>query len=92
MKQAAQHNQTVLDFLLHRLGSIESVMEFCFLNDISLTDDMIIGKGYEVDGLVTDAEILNYFTVNGYIPATATTINTDFGIGEMSIGNTFIIR
>lgn len=92
MKQAAQHNQTVLDFLLHRLGSIESVMEFCFLNNISLTEDMVIGNGYEIDGMIKDTDILNYFAVNGYIPATATTINTDFGIGEMSIGNTFIIR
>jgi hypothetical protein len=87
------HNQSVLDFILQYQGSIAGALDFCFDSGISLTDDMVAGTDFTLsDKLISDTDILNYYTNNNYKPATATLIDTDFGIGEMAIGSTFIIR
>lgn len=92
MNKVALHNQSILDFVLHHTGSTQGVLEFCETNGLSPTEELIPGKIYSLDGLISDQDILGYYTTNGFIPATSTTIDTDFGIGEMIIESTFIVR
>lgn len=92
----ALHNQSVFDFLLMHTGGITGAIDFAQANNISITDDLVPGRWYDIPkGIATDTDILNYYTKNGYTPATGNmvnTIDTDFGIDEMAIAQTFIIR
>ncbi|QIL40595.1 hypothetical protein G7074_15770 [Pedobacter sp. HDW13] len=93
MIKKALHNQSVLDFVLHHTGSIVAALDFSFDAAIAITDDLLVGNSYPVSGnLLADTDILNYYTSNNYTPATATLIDTDYGIGEMRILSTFIVR
>ncbi|WP_199118719.1 hypothetical protein [Pedobacter sp. ASV28] len=97
MLKKALHNQSVFDFALLHTGSIMGVLAFCQSNAISLTDDLIAGQEYLVpEGILSDTDIKIYYANNGYKPATAiqgnTTIITDYGIGDMIIGNSFLVR
>lgn len=92
MNKTALHNQSILDFVLHHTGSTEGVLTFCAANQLSLTDELEAGKSYKIDNLVQDTDILGYYLDNAYVPATATTIDTDYGIGKMIIERTFIVR
>lgn len=92
----ALHNQSVFDFLLMHTGSIAGAVAFAQANNISITDDLVVGRWYDIpEGIATDADILEYYTKNEFTPATGNAvvvIETDFGIGEMAIAQTFIIR
>lgn len=92
----ALHNQSVFDFLLMHTGSIGGAIDFARANSISITDDLVPGRWYEIpEGIITDTDILNYYANNDFTPATGNMVNvieTDFGIGEMAIAQTFIIR
>lgn len=92
----ALHNQSVFDFLLMHTGSVAGAVSFAKANDISVTDDLIPGQKYVIpNGIAIDEDILNYYIQNKFVPATGNMVNiieTDFGIGEMAIAQTFIIR
>lgn len=98
MSFKALHNQSVLDVLLQQTGSIAGILAFCQENGISLTDELQAGANYNVpEGITEDTDIKNYYSRNGYVPATSLKsipgdIITDYGIGEMIIGNSFIVR
>ncbi|WP_343530837.1 hypothetical protein [Pedobacter sp.] len=96
MQIKALHNQSVLDLLLQHTGSLSSALAFAEANQMSITDELEIGSSYALpDGVITDSDILNYYINNAYKPATGNAvvvINTDYGIGEMAIAQTFIIR
>lgn len=92
----ALHNQSVFDFLLMHTGSIAGAVAFAKANNLAITDDLVPGKNYDIpQGIATDNDILNYYAHNGYTPATGNMVNiiqTEFGIGDMAIAQTFIIR
>jgi len=96
MQIKALHNQSVLDLLLQHTGSLASALAFAKANQMSITDELVIGSSYALpDDVITDKDILNYYINNAYKPATGNAvvvINTDYGIGEMAIAQTFIIR
>ncbi|WP_025143048.1 hypothetical protein [Pedobacter jeongneungensis] len=93
MTKEALHNQSVLDFVLNHTGSIAAAIDFSFDVAISITDDLQVGNSYPLSGeLLADSDILNYYISNNYKPATATLIDTDYGIGEMRVLSTFIVR
>ncbi len=92
----ALHNQSVFDFLLMHTGSIAGAIDFASANNIAVTDDLVAGKWYDLpNDIATDQDILSYYTNNGFTPATGnmvSAVETDFGIGEMAVAQTFIIR
>lgn len=96
MLKRALHNQSVFDFLQQHCGNINNALVFAKANNLSITDDLTPGNYYVIPvDIVKDTDILNYYTNNEFVPATAITgegMSSDFGIGEMSIGNTFIVR
>jgi hypothetical protein len=93
METTALEGQSFLDIAIQG-GSLENT--FKIAPNISITDDPVIGKNYNVS--IENAPISNYYQRNKIEPATALneseilTITPDDGIGAMSIENTFIIR
>lgn len=93
MENIALEGQSFLDVAL-KGGSLENILKID--PNISITDDPVIGKGYNV--LIENAPISNYYQRNQIEPATALSdsdtsiIIPDDGIGAMSIENTFIVR
>ena len=89
-KNIVHSGQTFLNKVLEQTGDIENVMEMALLNNVSITDDVVIG-GEFLSTPVTNNQIVNYFSErkpankkihdNVVIP-----IN---GIGYMKIESTF---
>ena len=94
MLKKALHNQSINDFLLTHLGTSVGAVAFAIENSLSITDELVPGSFYRIpDGIQMDAEILKFYTENGYRPATAIDeragIPSRYGIGKMVIGSTF---
>lgn len=90
-----QQGQSFIDKTLELTGSIESLLDMAILNNVSITDDVSIGK--EILG----TQILKNSIVEGLtneLIATKITseinqvIPEDLGIGKMAIESTFIVR
>ncbi|MDM1550667.1 hypothetical protein [Empedobacter falsenii] len=90
-----QQGQSFIDKTLELTGSVESLLEMAILNNVSITDDVSIGK--EILG----TQILKNSIVEGLtneLIATKITseinqvIPEDLGIGKMAIESTFIVR
>ncbi len=90
-----QQGQSFIDKTLELTGSVESLLEMAILNNVSITDDVSIGK--EIIG----TQILKNSIVEGLtneLIATKITseinqvIPEDLGIGKMAIESTFIVR
>ena len=90
-----QQGQSFIDKTLELTGSVESLLEMAILNNVSITDDISIGK--EILG----TQILKNSIVEGLtneLIATKITsdinqvIPEDLGIGKMAIESTFIVR
>lgn len=90
-----QQGQSFIDKTLELTGNIESLLEMAILNNVSITNDIaindeIIGSGVVKSGIVD--------SLKNNIPATKISeeigenIPLDYGIGEMSVESTFIIR
>lgn len=90
-----QQGQSFIDKTLELTGSVESLLDMAILNNVSITDDVSIGK--EILG----TQILKNSIVEGLtneLIATKITseinqvIPEDLGIGKMAIESTFIVR
>lgn len=93
------HNQTLLDISIYLFGTAIGAMSLAIANDISLTDDLEVGQILNVPENSDFGQrlIAEYFQNKGLKPATAindldVVIPVDFGIGEMIIEESFIIR
>lgn len=87
--------QSFLDKVIELTGSVENAFEMALLNNMSVTDDVVIGQELKLTG-VTLKSVVSIFNENKH-PATA--INEIVGkrimaggIGKMIIGKNFIIR
>lgn len=87
--------QSFLDKVIELTGSVENAFEMALLNNMSVTDDVVIGQDLKVTGM-TLKYVASIFNENKR-PATA--INEIVGkrimaggIGKMIIGKNFIIR
>lgn len=93
MESTALEGQSFLDIALQG-GSLENILKID--PNISITDDPVIGKIYNVP--IENSAISNYYQRNEIEPATALSdadisiITPDDGIGAMIIENTFIVR
>lgn len=82
MKVIVLHNQSLLDACLQHTGTIESLFDLALANDLSVTDDLTAGQGFEIpSNAQKDKDILNYYTAKNIQPATGFT-QTDLQILE----------
>lgn len=94
------HNQTLLDISIYLFGTAVGAMSLAIANDISLTDDLEVGTVLNVPENSDFGQrlIAEYFQNKSLKPATKIvgkileSIPVDFGIGEMIIEESFIIR
>ncbi|MFK7004607.1 hypothetical protein BWK63_09555 [Flavobacterium covae] len=92
-----KHNQSLFDVTIQRKGTIEALFEVAFLNNVSITGDLLIGTDLLVSNGIIDKQIVNYFLNKKIVPATALT-QTQIqnlepqGIGYMIIENDFTVR
>ena len=92
------NGQSLFDIAVQEFGSVLSVFEIAFANNLSVTDEL---KGGQVltlpDSAFTNNDIANYFKGNKRNIATGLTIEHDGivaprrGIGYMQIGTSFIV-
>lgn len=81
--------QNALDISMQKYGTVKSVLEFAFANDISLTDD--IDPGFVLltpESIYTDADVVSFFVRANVKPATAEPFKVadeNKGIGYMTI-------
>lgn len=67
------HRQSLLDIAIQETGTVESVMELCLLNDLSITAQLQIGSylNTEVEATLTHGDVLKYYKSKQLKPATA---------------------
>lgn len=93
----AIHNQQLADLTIEANGTIESLMDVAVANNISITDDLVIGQDYKANGPIIDTSVIAYYQSKGIKPATAITTETlqDLGncegISCWAIGVDFIV-
>ncbi|MFJ1330269.1 hypothetical protein [Capnocytophaga canimorsus] len=76
------HNQSLLDACLQHTGTIESLFELALANELSVTDDLTAGQGFEIPiNAQKDKDILNYYAAKNIQPATGFT-QTDLQVLE----------
>lgn len=99
MKITALHNQSLLDVAIRHCGTVEAVLDIAVLNNISITDDLILGQLIELPNKdYGSQEVINFFETNKIDPATALTQDDEAlnegnsGIGFWEIGNNFIVQ
>lgn len=94
------HNQTLLDIAIQQYGSATMAIDLAIENNLSLTDDLEVGTVLNVPENSDFGQrlIAEYFQNKSLKPATKIvgkileSIPVDFGIGEMIIEESFIIR
>jgi hypothetical protein len=94
-KNIVYAGQSFLDKVLELTGSIENAFEMALTNGLSITDSLVIGTSIKPSGKVKNVVVSFFSEKIG--PATVlnpsyTLENENFGIGEMEIKSTFIIR
>lgn len=74
MKIKVQHNQTLFDIALHHLGNISYAMDIALKNNISMTDDLVVGAEIELPEIETtgkEQKVVKFFAANPMkIPST----------------------
>lgn len=63
------NGQTFLDVAIQETGSLEAAFEMALLNDVSITDDLLITDQLEAPEPM-DLEIVSYYVRNDIKPAT----------------------
>lgn len=96
MVQEVKHNQSLLDFAIQHSGNLASVLDYAFLNGLSISDDLTPGAKLSVpENTVKDIDIVNYYNNKRIIPAlgfaSSSMGNQGKGIGFMKIKSTFKI-
>lgn len=81
--------QNTLDVSMQKYGTVKSVIELAFANDISLTDEVDPGSVLLTpESVYTDTDVVNFFARSSVKPATSEPfeVTTDNkGIGYMTI-------
>ena len=91
-------NQTWFDLAIHIYGDASKAVDLANLNNQNVTDDLKAGQMIIYQSEIEKNKlVIQSMAQNNSIPATAIdelTINVpvDYGIGEMAIESTFIVR
>lgn len=89
--------QSLLDIAIQCCGSVEAVFDIAVLNDLSITDELVVGKAIQCD-TVADVNIANYYRNRNLKPATALslddkiTLTTNEGISYWAINDDFVVQ
>lgn len=89
-----KENQSALDLATQHLGTAEASFNFCLLNGISLTEDLISSDVVEISEQVeTVVEVSDYFAKKGIELATGYPLIAEeaIGIGVMIIEQNFTV-
>ena len=90
------NNQSLKDIAVQYTGKVSNTFFIAKANNVSVTETLIPGIKINIpETLEVDSEIVNYYKVNNITPATGVNDleNESFkGIGDMVIGESFIIR
>lgn len=95
----ALHNQTLLDLAIYLFGTAEGALQIAIDNDISLTDDLVVGQVLNVSKNSDFGQrlVAEYFQKQKIYPATALqtiegTIETPSGIDFWAIEVDFEVQ
>lgn len=89
--------QSLLDIAIQCCGSVEAVFDIAVLNDLSITDELIVGQTIQCNK-ITDVNIANYYRNRNLKPATGLsfddkiTLTTNEGISYWAINDDFIVQ
>ena len=71
-KVTIKHNQSVLDLSIQTFGTLNGFIELAFVNDISVTDELIEGEELILAKLKNEqTEILNFYNKHQIKPISA---------------------
>ena len=90
-------NQTLFDICADYYGHIDNVTEVSILNQISPTETIPAGTILILENFTSNYLVKKVLKDRNIIPATELTIQdakflqSNFGIGKMTIGTTFIV-
>ena len=93
MKVLVLQGQSLFDIACQNLGLAEEAISIALLNGISVTDDLPVGRNFELPS-ITNKAIATYYANKGLMPATGITnteVSTLGGLGFMALGIDFII-
>lgn len=86
-KLTIKHNQSLLDLSVQSFGTMEALMESAFLNNLSVTDELIEGEVLELPEFNKgQTEIIDYYNKRQIKPVTALT-DADFALIEIESCN-----
>jgi len=89
MEIVVLNNQSLFDIALMVSGSAAAAFDIALENGISLTDDLESGQVLKFSGAPVNKKTVDYYTVNGIIPATGYTGAEAFGIFDEFFDETF---
>ncbi len=96
-KHKVYENQSWVDLSIQLFGNPDFAFDLAFLNQRELTNSPRAGEEVMYPPLPVNKLVVMSMNTNSSIPATTFDLNApgvveDFGIGEMAIASTFIIR
>ena len=95
MDKPILHNQSIIDFTIHRCGKFEQLVKMAVLNGICFTDTIAVNTSLKVPQDGNDNQIIEFFENKNHVPANLanqTNFHNDYGIGSMIIEDSFIIH
>jgi len=93
-KVVALNDQSLLDLCIQEYGNLKPLFDLAQANNISIVDDLEIGKEYILPiSTLSSIEIVSFYKSKTIKPATTSPVHqySAIGIGEMIIEDTFIV-
>ncbi len=74
MKVTVLHNQSLLDISIQHTGNVTNAFEIAKANSLAISDELSSGTELIIpESVVSNSDILNYYTSKAIQPATAIT-------------------
>lgn len=83
MKTVVLESQSLFDIAIQSLGDISGMFDLAELGGVSITDELTTGQALEMPQQAADKQIRDYYTSRRIVPATAITIASTSGGGDL---------
>lgn len=83
MKTVVLDCQSLLDLAIQELGDISGIFDLAEKANVSLTDELAAGQEIELPLQLSDKQIAGYYASRRITPATAITISSTSGDGNL---------
>ncbi len=85
------HNQTLLDIALMITGNADDAYELAKANGMEVSDDLVVGTAVRYGGVVSNKNIVRYYSEHNIVPGTDITGDSVTGIKifDNTFDNTF---